>query len=179
MLFRSRLGPLPMALVSQGLEMMPLRRHLTAYEDELNDAFVSGELDDETYVDGLFDLYESPEWVDAIYRFHKGRQIRTRRMGIRVLCERAYASGIWDEDRIRLELMKAGYKVAYIDVIIDMIKTRAKHEAQLTVGQVLRAYQTGIKPRDWASKRLTQRGYEDEDREVLLALYAPKAKKAS
>ncbi|MBW2560134.1 MAG: hypothetical protein JRE40_04670 [Deltaproteobacteria bacterium] len=166
-------GPLPMALILAGTETAFIKRHMTKYEDELNEAYLAGEIEDADYKAALFDIYPSEDMVNAIYQFFKGRAVRTRRLGIRTLCARAYASGLWDENRVRQELLAAGYKPRYLDAIVEEIKISTQQVAQLTPSQLLRIYQRRIWKYDRVFKRLKQHGYDEDDAKALMELYAP------
>lgn len=167
----SSYGPLPMAIILQATESAMIKRHMTAYEDELNDSFLAGEIDDEDYLAGLRDIYPQEDIVQTIYKFFQDKQMRTRRTGIRELVKEAYLAGRMTEPMAKGELIAAGYKAKYVDMIMDSIKDAASSQAELTVSQLLRIYKAGIWTKDKVKGRLANRGYDPEDLDALMALY--------
>jgi len=169
----SSYGPLAMAIILQATESAMVKRHMTAYEDELNDNFLFGEIDDEDYLNGLRDIYPQEDIVQAIYQFFIDRRSRTKRTGVKGLVTQAFLAGRIDETYAKQELLATGYKAKYVDWIMDDLKDKAAAEAELTVSQLLRIYKEGIWDKAKVKGRLGNRGYDPEDLEALMALYKP------
>ena len=88
--------------------------------------------------------------------------------------------GIITTTQLEEELRYLGVADWKIEQIKEYVEMRRKNDPDvirtLTTTQVLRAYREGIRDRSWAEQRLIDMNYPEDDREVLLALYAPEQK---
>jgi len=170
----SSYGALATGLILMGSETAFIKRHMTKYEDELNDMYLAGELSFEEYKEALKDIYPSEDMVNTISSFFKNKWIRTRRIGVKTLVTEGLKSGRLSEAEARTMLVNAGYKPEYIDLIMDMIKDSIKSEKELTMSQLCRIAKEGIWSVKKVMERLIRSGYEPDEAQALLKLYMEK-----
>ncbi|MBW2673901.1 MAG: hypothetical protein JRD89_10890 [Deltaproteobacteria bacterium] len=170
----SSYGPLAMAIVLMGVERSFIRRHLTKFEDELNDAFLRGEISWDDYRAGLRELYGSEDMADVIANFFKDRKLIARKRATYTIIKNLYLAGRLDWEGAKAELIKLGYVIEDLPLIKEQWDMEASETRQLTPSQVLRLYQIGYFTYEQCIKRLVGMGYSEEDAIALTHLYPPK-----
>lgn len=173
-LLDSSYSPLAMALILLGCEKSFIRRHMTAYEDEINDMYLNGELDFEEYKEALRDIYPSEDMVNVISSFFKNKWIRTRRVGVRALVEDQYKNGLITRDEAKVRLMNAGYRAWIVEDLLNLWDYEKKIGKEFTEVQLCRIAREGIWSLEKVMLRIMRKGWEKDEAVAWLKLYLPK-----
>jgi len=169
----SSYSPLAMAMILRGTETAFIRRHLTAYEDEINDMYLNGELSFEEYKEALRDIYPSEDMVEVISEFFKNKWIRTRRVGVKALVEDLYKRGVISRDDARRRLLNAGYRAWIVDDYLTLWDMEKKIGKDFTEVQLCTIAKKGIWTLDKVVQRLVNKGWDIDEAEAWLKLYLP------
>ena len=172
-LIDSSYSPLAMALILQGCEKSFIRRHMTAYEDEINDMYLNGELDFEEYKEALRDIYPSEDMVNVIAEFFKNKWIRTRRVGVRALVEDQYKNGLITREEAKIRLMNAGYRAWIVEDLLNLWDYEKKIGKEFTEVQLCRIARMGIWDLEKVLQRIMRKGWEKDEAVAWLKLYLP------
>lgn len=114
--------------------------------------------------------YDAAE-VDIYLRRADLANAKKARAEMEAATKGAYLAGRLDEADARSQLAKGGIEAARVTALLDGWKVeRASRMPTLTLAQVQAAYKKNLLTREQATKRIDEMGYNNEDREVLLAL---------
>ncbi|RKZ29255.1 hypothetical protein DRQ29_00355 [bacterium] len=170
----SSYSPLAMALILLGCEKAFIRRHMTKYEDELNDMYLNGELTFEEYKEAMKDIYPTEDMVNVITGFFKNKWIRTRRVGVKSLVEHLYKKGVLSKEDAKIRLLNSGYRAWIVDDLITLWDMEKKIGKDFTETQLCRIAKEGIWTLDKVFDRLVKKGWDIDEAEAWLKLYLPK-----
>lgn len=156
-----------------------LESEITALRTEALSDYREGLLDKETLRTYLEDIGTPASTLDYYLSKADFRMSRDRTLEqVKLLRTRAIKGAMTTSD-LRRELGALGIKAWRINQIVDDVELRRKIDVEevrtLTATQVLTAYKRELRTKEWADTRLKQMNYADEDRSILLELYAPKA----
>jgi len=170
----SSYSPLAMAMILMGCEKAFIRRHLTAYEDEINDMYLNGELDFEEYKDALRTIYKSEDMVRVISEFFKDKWIRTRRVGVKALVEDLYKKGVISREDAKIRLLNAGYRAWIVDDYLHLWDLEKKIGKDFTETQLCNIAKKGIWSIEKVFDRLVRKGWDTDEAEAWLKLHLDK-----
>ena len=169
----SSYSPLAMSLILRGAEASFIKRHITAYEDEINDMYLNGELDFNEYKKNLSEIYPSEDMVNVISSFFKDKWIRTRRVGVKNLVESMYKKGVLDKNDAKVKLLNAGYRAWIVDDYLDLWDMEKQEGKDFTETQLCNIAKKGIWTYEEVFKRLVNKGWTAEESKAWLKMYIP------